>query len=146
MSANARAERSDPKPLKTLKPRQAAARLNIATRDLPNLGRPWTPADVRALCAEKPAWLTEARRRLGAALKARRRAEHEKVLKLSRRIQEAGWITANDDTDEAVLLYDSLPLRAHHEWGVDLDLAEEAVDILLPQTGGMILDDKASDP
>ncbi|TFD30382.1 hypothetical protein E3T40_15430 [Cryobacterium sp. TMT1-19] len=137
------AKRPDPKPLE---PRQAAARLSIATKDLPNLGRPWTRADVQALQAEKPAWLTEARRRLGAAVKARRRAEYEKVLKLSRRIQDAGWVTANDGTNEAIPLYDSLALRAHHEWGVKLDLAEEAVDTLLPQTSGMILDDKATEP
>ena len=137
------AKRPNPKPLE---PRQAAARLSIATRDLPNIGRPWTRADVQVLQAEKPAWLTEARHRLGAAVKARRLAEYEKVLKLSRRIQDAGWVTANDGTNEAIPLYDSLALRAHNELGVKLDLAEEAVDVLLPQTIGMILDDKATDP
>jgi hypothetical protein len=132
MGANTPPERRDPKPLK---PRQAADRLGIAIKDLPDFGRPLTNADVRALRAERPDWLTVARRRFGAASQARAQAAHEATLALSRRIEEAGWVTANDGTDAAIALYDALALRAHHEWGVDLDQAYEAVDVLLPETG-----------
>lgn len=47
-------------PDKPLKLAQAAARLNIAYKDLTRLDRPWTRRDV--MRGERPVWLTQARR------------------------------------------------------------------------------------
>jgi hypothetical protein len=126
---------------KPLRPRHAAGQLNIATEDLPDLGRPWTRDDVRALRDERPEWLTEARRRFAAAAAARYAAEREAALELSRRIEEAGWVTAADGSDQAIALYDKIALRAHYAWGVDTDLAYAAADILLPKTSAWHNDD-----
>ncbi|TCC15319.1 MULTISPECIES: hypothetical protein [Kribbella] len=46
---------------KPLSAKQAAARLSVALKDLPRRG-PWTRQQVRELRAERPEWLTLARR------------------------------------------------------------------------------------
>lgn len=132
----------DPRPLKQP---QAAGRLNIAAKDLPDLGRPWSRDDVRALHADPPEWLTEARQRLATVTAAGHQSDREAVLKLSRRIQSAGWVTAEDGTDQAVALYDEIALRAHDEWGEALDMAYAAAGILLPQTSSWHNDDDERD-
>ncbi|MEU1208432.1 hypothetical protein [Nocardia sp. NPDC005825] len=46
-----------------LKRAAAAARLDIAVTDLPELGGGWTVGEVRRLRRERPDWLDDARRR-----------------------------------------------------------------------------------
>ncbi|MEV6098083.1 hypothetical protein [Nocardia sp. NPDC051981] len=50
-----------------LKRAAAAARLNIAVGDLPELGCGWTVGEVLRLRRERPDWLIDARRRFTRA-------------------------------------------------------------------------------
>lgn len=88
---------------KPLKPAAAAARLNIAVADLPDLGRRWTRANVQRLRRERPAWLTAARREHAGEqdrLAAARRRE------LAAMLDKAGFTRPDDGSDDLVATAD----------------------------------------
>ncbi|MGW4352803.1 hypothetical protein ACWELJ_12020 [Nocardia sp. NPDC004582] len=63
-----------------LKRAAAAARLEIAVADLPELGGGWTVGEVRRLRRERPDWLDDARRRFtGHGPRGRARVRGDRI-------------------------------------------------------------------
>jgi hypothetical protein len=108
---------------------QAAARLNIGVADLPRKGA-WTREQVRALRAERPDWLTQARRAYAAGKDeraARQRKAREALL-------DKGGYTAPDTGRDEMIVYADEALVYLLRCGVAQGDAEAAVDRRWPST------------
>jgi hypothetical protein len=114
---------------KPLSPIQAAARLNICVDDLPRKGS-WSREQVRSLRAERPAWLTQARR-VYASRKAKEAACARQAVDV---LLDEGGYTAPDTRREDMVLYaDEALLYLLHRGVANAD-AEAAVDRRWPST------------
>jgi hypothetical protein len=92
-----------------MKPGRAAKVLGIDYADLPRLDRPWTKRDVRALCGDRPQWLTDARRRYATGVQQER---EERITRLDDAMTRLGYNAPDAGTlDQAVLYID--PARTH---------------------------------
>jgi hypothetical protein len=74
----------------------AAARLCIAVRDLPDLGRAWTGRDVTEAQQSRPEWLTTARRALAAAKAEMERERQQRLAVVAARRAHFTWPTISD--------------------------------------------------
>jgi hypothetical protein len=114
---------------KQLSSGQAAARLNIAVADLPRKGA-WTREEVRDLRAERPEWLTQARRAHAARKDeqaARRRMAIEALL-------DKGGYTAPDTGRDDMIVYADEALLYLLRCCVAHEDAEAAVERRWPST------------
>ncbi|WP_432992402.1 hypothetical protein [Dactylosporangium sp. CA-233914] len=90
------------KPGKAAQSSWAAKVLGIDYGDLPNLGRPWTKGDVRALRDSKPEWLTEARRRHSVR---KQEAAEARTAELVAAFERLGYDAPDLGTLDQALLY-----------------------------------------
>jgi hypothetical protein len=112
-----------------LEPAQAAARLNVGVNALPH-GGPWTRERVRGLRAERPDWLTRARR----AYAAGRDAEAEGKWRAVDALLDEGGYTRPDDGSDDMFLYAGEALLWLLHRGVAHDDAEAAIDRRWPSS------------
>jgi len=104
--------------------RHPAKALHINGADLPNLGRPWTKRDVHTLRAEKPAWLTDARRRRAAMMAAAAEAEGAR---LDAELTRLGYTAPDEGTaDQGFLYIDGALIHLQHAAKCTEDDADSA--------------------
>jgi len=108
---------------KPLTPEQAAARLSISTGDLLRNGS-WTREQVRSLRAERPAWLTQARREY--ASRNDKEAAHARQA-VDALLDEGGYTAPDSGSEEMTSCADEALLYLLHR-GVANAHAEAAVD------------------
>jgi hypothetical protein len=123
---------------KPLKATTAAARLNIAVEDLPDLGRRWTKADVLRLRRQRPGWLTAARRR--QAVEHKRRAELRSK-ELAAMLDAGGFTRPDDGSDEMIPYADDAYMYLLMVKTVPDADAQRAVDARWPSVAEYGFDD-----
>jgi hypothetical protein len=136
MSKQAGASGQTAKPLKA---RAAAARLNIGIDDLPDLGRPWTTADVLGLRGQRPQWLTAARRRY--AVEQKRRAE-DRGKQLAAMLDAGGFTRPDDGCDAMIPYADEAYMYLLMVKKVPDAQAQRAVDARWPSVADYEFDDE----
>lgn len=100
---------------KVVKPSWAAKVLGIDYSDLPRLDRAWTKRDIRQLHADRPDWLTEARRRHNIR---KQQAAAARAAKLDAELTRLGYTAADAGSlDQALNYIDGARLHLMHVTG-----------------------------